>query len=489
MDTYKPSIGGLRLRNDLQVAHYPAIIAMRSDRSIISEKGEVVMATSRLWMKLMALGLLCMLITSCAGGRGPVAQPTATSAPAPTAAPAQPQPTTAVEQPQPTNAPAATPTIAQPSGEPIKIGLVSPFSGPLGILGQWMQISAQAEVERINAEGGLLGRPVVLVARDDELNPAKTVEIVREFIEREKVSMIIGPSLTAFALATKDLVTQNKTIQFLPTVSGMAALKDAPYTFRTLESIQLQMNEIARYLGSSGATKVGMVVLDDATGAEYIALLPEAVKTAGMTYVGHELFRNDDQDLTTQVLKVRELGADALVVGTGNSAQAAKVIIAARQIGWNVTLIGVSGLESTLLGQLVGDALDSVVFVNTFRGYQAGIPEADMPAGYMRHIKAALKLDTIPLPDQRDLSRVGMSTSTADAIYIWAEAVKRAGTLDSDAVKAEIEKTNIPEDESPSGGNLIISAENHEAYREGSLFFYQWRKLDNGQFRYTTVTR
>ena len=451
------------------------------------------MVSKRLRLSLIPLVLIALLVAGCAGGRAPAAQPTSapvaqpTSAPVaqPTSAPAA-QPTVAPAA-QPTSAPAAQPTSA-PAGDPIKIGLVSPFSGPLGILGQWMQASAQAEVDRINAEGGLLGRPVVLISRDDELNPARTVEIVREFIDREKVSMIIGPSLTAFALATKDLVTQNKTIQFLPTVSGMAALADAPYTFRTLESIQLQMTEIARYLSKTGATKVGMVVLDDATGAEYMALLPEAVEKAGMTYVGHELFRNDDQDLATQVLKVRERGADALVVGTGNSAQAAKVIIAANQIGWDVTTIGVSGLESSLLGQLVGDALDGVVFVNTFRGYQAGLPSAEMPAGYIRHIKAVLKLETIPEPGQRDLSNIGMSTSTADAIYIWADAVRRAGTLDSDAVKAEIEKTNIPADESPSGGNLIISADNHEAYREGSLFFYQWRKLENGQLRYVTVT-
>lgn len=447
------------------------------------------MAPNRLWIKLITLALLSLLITGCAGGRGPAAQPTATSAPAQsTNAPAAPTTAPTAAPAQPTNAPAA-PTAAQPAGEPIKIGLVSPFSGPLGILGQWMQASAQAEVDRINSEGGLLGRPVVLISRDDELNPAKTVEIVREFIERERVSMIIGPSLTAFALATKDLVTQSKTIQFLPTVSGMAALEGAPYTFRTLESIQLQMNEIARYLSSTGAAKVGMVVLDDATGAEYMALLPGAVEAAGMSYVGHERFRNDDQDLTTQVLKVRELGADALVVGTGNSAQAAKVIIAARQIGWDATIIGVSGLESTLLGQLVGDALEGVVFVNTFRGYQAGVPAAEMPAGYMRHVTSVLKLNSIPEPNQRDLSNIGMSTSTADAVYIWAEAVKRAGTLDSDAVKAEIERTNIPAAESPSGGDLTISAGNHEAYREGSLFFYQWRKLENGQFRYVTITQ
>ena len=355
------------------------------------------MASKRLRILVIPLVLIALLVAGCAGGRAPAAQPTSAPAAQPTSAPAAPEPTAAPAVAQPTNAPAAT--VAAPAGEPIKIGLVSPFSGPLGILGQWMQASAQAEVERINAEGGLLGRPVVLISRDDELNPAKTVEIVREFIDREKVNMIIGPSLTAFALATKDLVTQSKTIQFLPTVSGMAALADAPYTFRTLESIQLQMNEIARYLSTAGAKKVGMVVLDDATGAEYMALLPGAVEKAGMTYVGHELFRNDDQDLTTQVLKVRERGADALVVGTGNSAQAAKVIIAAKQIGWDVTVIGVSGLESTLLGQLVGDALDGVVFVNTFRGYQAGLPSAEMPAGYSRHIKAVLKLESIPEPD------------------------------------------------------------------------------------------
>jgi hypothetical protein len=85
------------------------------------------------------------------------------------------------------------------------------------------------------------------------------------------------------------------------------------------------------------------------------------------------------------------------------------------------------------------------------------------------------------------LSGFGINTPVADAIFIWAEAVARANSLDSDMVKAELEQTNVPADRSPSGGNLVITPDNHEAYREGSLFFYEWRKLPNDTLGYVLM--
>jgi ABC-type branched-subunit amino acid transport system substrate-binding protein len=273
----------------------------------------------------------------------------------------------------------------------------------------------------------------------------------------------------------------------LPTVAGLAALEDAPYSFRTLESAKLQMEEAARLAQTLGLQKIAMVVLDDAAGQEYAAYLPEAVRANGMEYVGQEFFRADDQDLTTQVLKVQELGADGVAIGTGNSAQCAKVIAAVDNLGWGVQILGNSGLENTQLGTLVGEGIVGAKFVNTFRGYQGGLPVAQMPAGYVRHLQAVLQTENIPPPESRDLSGFGINTPVADAIFIWAEAVARANSLDSDMVKAELEQTNVPADRSPSGGNLVITPDNHEAYREGSLFFYEWRKLPNDTLGYVLM--
>src|SRR5579875_402650 len=61
-----------------------------------------------------------------------------------------------------------------PSGE-VKVGIVSPFSGPIGYLGEYMRNSVQVEIDKINAQGGVNGKKVTLVTRDDQLAPPQSL--------------------------------------------------------------------------------------------------------------------------------------------------------------------------------------------------------------------------------------------------------------------------------------------------------------------------
>jgi len=376
----------------------------------------------------------------------------------------------------------AVPPIAAQTGL-IKVGLVSPMSGPIGFLGEYMRNSAIVEVDRLNAQGGLLGRKVELLVRDDELRAEKSVEFVREFIERDRVSLIIGPSFTTNALAVRPLVSQARVIHMLPTASGPGVLDNAPYTFRLQEPDALRLQVLAKWAARNNFRKLGMVVINDATGQGMARIMPEETRRAGIEYVGHEFFRADDQDLTPQVLKVKEAGADVLMAGTGNSSHAARIALAAQKLNWKVQIIGISGLQGVSYPQLAGDAVLGTIFVATYQGWQAGVPFEKMPRRYAEHVKAVI--DRFGTVEQAGVRTIKGAPMTGDCIFVWSEAVKRAKTLDPDAVKAEIEKTNYPRTMTPSGNQLVITPVNHEAYQAGLLTFYKWIKRPDGSFAYT----
>jgi branched-chain amino acid transport system substrate-binding protein len=375
----------------------------------------------------------------------------------------------------------AGPPLAAQSGT-VKVGLVSPLSGPIGFLGEYMRNSAIVEVDRINGQGGLLGRRIELLVRDDELRPEKSVELVREFIERDRVSLIIGPSFTTNALAVRPLISQARVIQMLPTASGPGVLEGAPYTFRMQEPDQLRLQVLARWAARNNFRKLGMVVINDATGQGMARLMPEETRRAGLEYTGHEFFRADDQDLTPQVLKVKEAGADVLMAGTGNSSHAARIALAAQKLGWKVQIIGISGLQGVSYPQLAGDAVIGTVFVATYQGWQAGVPFAQMPRRYAEHVRSIIeRFGTV---EQGGVKTIKGAPMTGDCIVVWAEAVKRAKSFEADAVKAELERTNMPRTLTPSGNQLVLTPASHEAYQAGLLTFYRWIKRPDGTYAY-----
>jgi hypothetical protein len=67
---------------------------------------------------------------------------------------------------------------------------------------------------------------------------------------------------------------------------------------------------------------------------------------------------------------------------------------------------------------------------------------------------------------------------------VWAEAVKRARSLEAEAVKAELERTNMPRTTTPSGNQLVLTPASHEAYQAGLLFFYKWVKRPDGLYAF-----
>jgi branched-chain amino acid transport system substrate-binding protein len=372
---------------------------------------------------------------------------------------------------------------AAPTGGEIKIGIVSPFSGPLGFLGQYMANSAQIYVDKVNAQGGVLGKKLVLVTRDDELKPDKSVSATQDLLNNEKVSLLIGPSVTGNALATIQFVNEAKVIQMLPTVSGPGILDKAPYTFRMQQPDALQGVELAKFIAKEGRKKVAIIAIDNPTGKGLGQLLPGELKKNGVDMAGEpDYFKADEKDLSVRVQKAKDNGADAIIIGTGDASQGALIPKAMNQTGIKMPLYGIGGLEGGVYATAGGDAAIGTVFVDGYRGFPAKVPFDQQPKAYAEHLKAVV--------DKFGVDQTGREKGTpltADCIMVWADAVKRAGSFDADKVKAEIEKTDLPADQTPSATKLKITPDNHESYREGSLYFYKWVKSPDGSYKFDEV--
>ncbi len=93
--------------------------------------------------------------------------------------------------------------------EPIKVGLIQPLSGPIAAAGSYITNGAKIAVERINAKGGVLGRPLELIIEDNKSDPAETRNAAEKLIVRDKVPVIIGAWGSSMTLAMMPLAAQH----------------------------------------------------------------------------------------------------------------------------------------------------------------------------------------------------------------------------------------------------------------------------------------
>ena len=147
---------------------------------------------------------------------------------------------------------AATRTFA---AEPIKIGAIFSVTGPASFLGEPEKNTAKMLEEEINKAGGLLGRPVEIVAYDDESDPTKAVTAIDRLIKMDNVVAIVGPSTTGSTLAVAPKAEAAK----IPLISCAAAKKIVdpvtPSIFKTAQHDALFVKKIYQHLQAKGLKK------------------------------------------------------------------------------------------------------------------------------------------------------------------------------------------------------------------------------------------
>ncbi|HEY9067474.1 MAG TPA: ABC transporter substrate-binding protein, partial [Burkholderiaceae bacterium] len=194
------------------------------------------------------------------------------------------------------------------AADPIKIGVDGPFTGGSSSMGVSMRDGVRLAVDEINKAGGVLGRPLQVVERDDEAKNERGVQIAQEFVNKEKVVAVVGYINTGVALASQRFLQDAK----IPVMNNVATgsivthqFDDQPdnYIFRNAahDSIQAPMI-VEEAITRRGFKKVA--ILADSTNYGQLGRqdLEKALELKGIKPVAVEKFNIKDVDMTAQLL-------------------------------------------------------------------------------------------------------------------------------------------------------------------------------------------
>jgi branched-chain amino acid transport system substrate-binding protein len=206
--------------------------------------------------------------------------------------------------------------------EPYKIGALFAVTGPASFLGEPEKNTALMLQDQINKAGGINGNPLEIIIEDTKSDETQAVLSAKKLLENDKVLAIVGPSTTGESMALVPIMNNAKT----PLVSCAAGapitqpVKERYWIFKTPQYDTSAVEAIYGYMKKHGISKVGIISISTGFGdAGRKALLSEAPKY-GMTIVADEKYGPKDSDMTTQLVKIKAAGAQAVInwsVGPG----------------------------------------------------------------------------------------------------------------------------------------------------------------------------
>ncbi|MCP1557306.1 UNVERIFIED_ORG: branched-chain amino acid transport system substrate-binding protein [Methylobacterium sp. SuP10 SLI 274] len=317
------------------------------------------------------------------------------------------------------------------AAEPVKIGLVTALSGQSAKSGEAISRGIGLAIEEINRNGGVLGRPLELVARDDEANPSKGVLAARELIQRAGVVALIGGLDTPVSMAIVPIANQMKVPFVGPWAAGTGITRNGAadnYVFR-VSAVDALVDEalVAYAVKTYGAKKPGAILVNNAWGESNQQGLVAALKSAGLPSAGIEKYEANDIDMVPQLSRLREAGADALFL-VGNVGPSAQVVKSLDRMGWTVPVISHWGPAGGRFDELAGPGAARVHFVQTFTFAGNDSPKA-------KAVLDALKEKYPAIKSMADVTPAVGIANAYDATHLIALAIQAAGATEGPKVR------------------------------------------------------
>ncbi len=344
------------------------------------------------------------------------------------------------------------------AAEPIKIGMSGPFTGGSSSMGVSMRDGVRLAVDEINAAGGVIGRKIELVERDDEAKNERGVQIAQELINKEKVVATVGFINTGVALAAQRFYQEAK----IPVMNNVATgslitqqFKDQPenYVFRNSASDSIQAPMIVEEaVVRRGFKKVAILADSTNYGQLGRADLEKALDLKGIKPVAVEKFNIKDVDMTAQLLKAKEAGADAILT-YAIGPELAQIANGMTKLGWKVPMIGSWTLSMANFIDNAGPGGEGARMPQTFIQEPTTPKRQSFIIAYLRTFK----------PKANRMDSPVSAAQGYDSIYLLAAAIKQANSTDGPKIKAALEDLKSPVEGVVTTYNRPFTKDDHDA--------------------------
>ncbi len=308
--------------------------------------------------------------------------------------------------------------------QPIKVGAIVPLSGGAGPQGQGIVNALKAMATIINEDGGVMGRPIQIISRDDESTPAIGVSRATELIS-DGVSVFVGGFNSPVALATQPVIARANIFNIIvsPKADAILSGKVDPYAVRLNSSNAEDGSIIAAYIANTAkAKRVAFLTENDAYGKGAQEAIEKALDSLGYDYtrVADEKFPFAQTDFRIPMTSIVAAKPDVTVVTDANESLGMPSIIRqARQSNLPGKIVGAVGTIIPAVVKTAGNAANGVISADF---YASNIEPFISNPVHERFVRV-LKKDFDTVPDKyMAIAAVGLQT--------WAQAANNLKTLD-----------------------------------------------------------
>jgi branched-chain amino acid transport system substrate-binding protein len=323
---------------------------------------------------------------------------------------------------------AALLAAALPAGAqaPIRIGASMSLTGTYAKPGTYQKEGYDVCADEVNAKGGLLGRKIEFVLYDDQSAPATAVKLYEKLITEDKVDAVMGPYSSAVSEAVANVTEKYKKVMVAPLAATTSIFKKGrKYIFMIVSPAEVYLEGLIDMAAKRGLKTVAIVNEDtlfpkaSATGAAELA------KKRGLQVVLQEAYPKGNTDFSALLVKLKAVNPDVIAAGTYFD-DAVAITRQMKELGVNPKMFGLT---------VGGDLPEFYDLLKQNAEYVYGSAQWD---------------ESLPFPGQKEFVAGYKKRFKGEPPYftaagyagclIYAEAVKRAGTLDTDKVRDELLK-------------------------------------------------
>ena len=356
-----------------------------------------------------------------------------------------------------------------PAEEVVKVGHVAPLTGGIAHLGKDNENGARMAIDEINGAGGLkVGDKTLkleLVAEDDKADPKEGTLAAQKLVDAGVVA-VVGHLNSGTSIPASKIYADANVTQISPSATNPKLTEQGfKTTFRVVANDNQQGGVLANFAASEMKAKT-IAIIDDRTayGQGLADVVEKVSKEKGVKVVAREFTNDKATDFNAILTKVRAAKPDVVMYG-GMDATAAPMAKQMKQLGIKAPMLAGDGVCSPEFIKLAGDAANVLTCSMAGEAVEKLAKGEEFKQKYKAKFNAEVQV---------------YSPYSYDAIYVIAEAIKRAGKADRASITAAMPATNY------TGLTGTIAFDEKGDIKNGAISMF---KVKDGKLDYISTSR
>lgn len=310
--------------------------------------------------------------------------------------------------------------------DPIKIEITSPLTGAIALQGQQVKNGVETAVTEINEHGGISGKKIQLIIEDTTGTVNVAISAMNRVLSEDPV-LVFGSMISPENFAQSDIIKREEVPYLYAGTNSQLSEQNISWIFRISYNDGQLAKILPKYVADAKLKPAFLAVADD-FGLGAVKNLRAEFDKLNITPTAVETYAPTDRDMTAQLLKIKDSGADAIVI-VGRTPDLIVVMKGKARLGLKIPILGNTsiGAETTLMNLLPEEADGTIVF-------GGALPNGSQDPKVVAWRKK--------LNDKYNFPADNWALAYYDAAYLIKDVISTVG-CDKEAIRKKLTETNF----------------------------------------------